>query len=387
MSDEVLWHPTNIHNVNNDTVNLSAVDTDTESEAPTSEFLLRSLRYWASTFSVSLAALSALLSILRMFHPELPTDARTILKTQTHVSTIKMEGGEYYHFGLAKGILSCLKSLILPEQLKIVKVQFNLDGLPLFKSCTLQFCLILAIVNCDYTKHPFLIGLYCGMKKPKCIFEFLKPFIDDLADVLMDGIVYNGQNILVEVSSFVCDAPARAFVKIIKSHNGYSGCDKCVQVGEWQNKMTYPETDAKLRTDSDFNHMIDEDHHLNQKLSPLAGLVKMVTMFPLDYMHLCCLGVTRKLLNSWIRGKATTTRLSTQTVADISEKLKLLSSYTPVEFSWKPRGLSEIDRWKATELRSFMLYTGPVINSCLVSGTVPVFLKHAVVLSQNCIFF
>lgn len=58
------------------------------------------------------------------------------------------------------------------------------------------------------------------MKKPKCIFEFLKPFNDDLADVLMGGIVYNGQNILVEVSSFVCDAPARAFVKIIKSHNG-----------------------------------------------------------------------------------------------------------------------------------------------------------------------
>lgn len=27
VSDEVLWHPTNIHNVNNNTVNLSDVDT------------------------------------------------------------------------------------------------------------------------------------------------------------------------------------------------------------------------------------------------------------------------------------------------------------------------------------------------------------------------
>lgn len=141
-------------------------------------------------FSVSL------LSILRTFHPELPTDARTVLKTQTHVSTIKMEGREYYHFGLAKGIVSRLKSLILSEQLQTVKLQFNLDGLPLFKSCTLQFWPILAIVNCDYAKHPFLVGLYCGMKKPKCIFEFLKPFIDDLAVVLLHGIVYNGRNIL-----------------------------------------------------------------------------------------------------------------------------------------------------------------------------------------------
>lgn len=92
----------------------------------------------------------------------------------------------------------------------------------------------------------------------------------------------------------------------------------------------------------------------------------MVTMFPLGYMHLCCLGVTRKLLIFWIRGKAHITRLSTQTVAEISQKLKLRSPYTPVEFSRKPRGLSEIDHWKATELHSFMLYTGPVVlQNCI----------------------
>ncbi|KAK3539198.1 hypothetical protein QTP86_029582 [Hemibagrus guttatus] len=68
VSDEVLLHPTNMHDVNNDTVNSSEFDSDTESEAPM----------------------------------KLPTDARTVLKTQTHVSTIKLEGGEYYHFGLAR---------------------------------------------------------------------------------------------------------------------------------------------------------------------------------------------------------------------------------------------------------------------------------------------
>lgn len=52
VSNEVLLHPTNMHDVNNDTVNSSDFDSDTESEAPMSEFLLRSLRYWASTFSV-----------------------------------------------------------------------------------------------------------------------------------------------------------------------------------------------------------------------------------------------------------------------------------------------------------------------------------------------
>ena len=57
------------------------VDSESDAEAPTSD-LVTSLRFWASSFSVSLAALTALLSILRVFHPELPRDARTILKTK-----------------------------------------------------------------------------------------------------------------------------------------------------------------------------------------------------------------------------------------------------------------------------------------------------------------
>lgn len=128
--------------------------------------------------------------------------------------------------------------------------------------------------------------------------------------------------------------------------------------------MTYPETKVRLRTDSSFTDMVDEEHHIGN--SPLSGLVKMVSMFPIDYMHLCCLGVTRKLLNMWLKGKDLTTRLPSQTVQTISGKLLMLRSYMPCEF--KPRGLSEMDRWKATELRSFMLYWGPVVlKDCLPS--------------------
>lgn len=70
----------------------------------------------------------------------------------------------------------------------------------------------------------------------------------------------------------------------------------------------------------------------------------------------------------WSKGKDLTTRLPSQTVQTISEKLLMLRSYMPCEFNRKPRGLSEMDRWKATELRSFMLYWGPVVlKDCLPS--------------------
>lgn len=59
-----------------DTVNDYVKDPDdSDDEAPSLECLVTSLRIWASTFSVSLVALTALLSILRVFHPELPKDA------------------------------------------------------------------------------------------------------------------------------------------------------------------------------------------------------------------------------------------------------------------------------------------------------------------------
>ena len=97
------------------------------------------------------------------------------------------------------------------------------------------------------------------------------------------------------------------------------------------------ETKVRLRKDSRFSDMVDQEHHIGN--SPLSGLVQiqMVSMFPSDHMHLCCLGVTRKLIHYWFKGKLAIW-VPSKTVEIISNKLQMLRSYTPCGL----RGLSEI---------------------------------------------
>jgi len=99
---------------------------------------------------------------------------------------------------------------------------------------------------------------------------------------LYTGITCDGVHYKIGVDCFVCDAPARSFVKNIKSHTGYHGWDKCKQEGVYiDNRMTFPETKAALRTDDEFQGKADKAHHRGS--TPLSVLpVGLVTSFVFD---------------------------------------------------------------------------------------------------------
>lgn len=144
-------------------------------------------------------------------------------------------------------------------------------------------------------------------------------------------------------------------MKCIKSHTGYYGCDKCEEEGEWRNnRMLFLNENAPLRTDAKFLLRHNEDHHVDNLPSENIGL-KMVTQFPLDYMHLVCLGVMKTLIKMWIRG-IKGIKLRASQIDQLSIDFKQFLKYIPREFSRKPRGLDELDRWKATEFRLFLLH-------------------------------
>lgn len=82
-----------------------------------------------------------------------------------------------------------------------------------------------------------------------------------------------------------------------------------------------------------------------------------------------CLGVVRRMFH-YMQGGPNRCRLSFQQRSEILDKLKALNGALPSKFAQQPRTLLELDRWKATELRQFLLYTGPVVLRRVVSHAV-----------------
>lgn len=309
---------------------------------------------------MSLVALTALLGLLRLHHPDLPKDARTLLKTEAKFSIGRKCVGLYYYIGILSSFKEKLHQAFQSfENGCTFKLQINIDGLPLFKSSGIQVWPIIGRLLSFPNKEPAVIALFSGPHKPKPAEVFLEDFVAELKE-LESGIDFEGKQIFVQLDSVICDTPARAFVKNIKFHNGYFGCDKCVQQGEYVcGRMTFPLDSYPLRTDESFAQRKDEEHH--QGPDPFQGLnVGMVSQFPGDYMHSVCLGVVRKLVNIWLRG-ALRFRLPASIVNRLSDSLTGLRKYIPLEFARKPRTLRDVDRWKATEFRMFLLYIGPVI--------------------------
>ncbi|CAH0554577.1 unnamed protein product [Brassicogethes aeneus] len=325
------------------------------------------IRGWAIKYNVTTHCLNALLGILRnhIVGSSLPKDCRTLMHTPKLSSILKMDPGLYKHFGIEKAIRCLfLKNNIVEFHNNVVEIGLNIDGLPISNSSKSQFWpILITIRNLPNKAHSqvFPVGIYYGTGKPKSLQDFMQPFINDIENLKNNGLHLCNKNLAVQVVNIICDAPAKAYLLNVKAHNGYHGCNYCTDEGDFINRrMVFLQRNADLRTDESFRLRSDEEYHRDGP-SPLEQIgIGLVSSVPLDYMHLICIGVIKRLIIFWVKGPRDL-RLSVEAMSSMNSNIRNIREYIPEEFSRLPRPLEEIDYWKATELRLFVLYTGALV--------------------------
>lgn len=58
-----------------------------------------------------------------------------------------------------------------------------------------------------------VISVWCGEGNPTVLNEFLGPFVNELNELLKNGVRVDKHHITVFCKCFICDSPARAFIK------------------------------------------------------------------------------------------------------------------------------------------------------------------------------
>lgn len=253
---------------------------------------------WALKNKITHVALNELLAILKSKHDELPSDARVLMKTPRKNTLKIVEPGHYYHFGL-NNCIQKLCSFVTLKNLQQIQVYINIDGLPLFKSSNQQLWPILC--SLVENRHKVgIVGIYCGERKPDDANVFLKDFIAEVIDLSTHGIIISREqerfNYPFKIKGFICDTPAKAFIKFTKGHTGYYSCTKCIKKGSYINdKVCFSNLNKfRDRTDFDFRSKSQEEHHINSKTSDLELIkhLNMIDDFPVEPMHLIDLDVT-----------------------------------------------------------------------------------------------
>ena len=282
----------------------------------------------------------------------------------------------------SEGILSS------PDNLSFL---MNTDGVPVFKSSKVSIWPLYLIINeLPYHKrmaneNMIFAGLWFGEKKP-AMWTFLKPHTHSFA-FLEKGVEmespergkFQCKGILL---SCTCDLPARCLLCNSMQYNGEHGCWKCLQPGQTvrtgvrghSRAFLYQPDDPKgpLRTsegvkEDGIRAATLQQQGVNRSIvngvkgpSWLSALryFDLVSGMAIDYMHGVLLGVQKLLLTLWFSSKFSNRHFSISSKVD-SIDFRLSQILPTSEIKRLPRSIAEhLKYWKASELRSFLLYYG-----------------------------
>lgn len=172
---------------------------------------------WALKHNITRLALQEVGEIFNDYAEKdlLPKDPRTYLQTPRSVEIAAIGDGQFYwHNGLKLCLENVLKNISINTPATTISLNFNMDGLPVFKSKQNEFWPILCNIAEIPAIKPMVVGVYYGKAKTTNLNGYLMPLVNELEPILKNGITLNnGHRITVKIRSFICDSPARAYIK------------------------------------------------------------------------------------------------------------------------------------------------------------------------------
>jgi len=306
--------------------------------------------------------------------------------------------GRYYHMGLERALRHILRGFRADDFPKNgenkgalyprgIEIQLYIDGVAKYKAPTnseVFWPILVRLCNVSKKYKGFLdrdmqvVGLFYGRSKPSDCEEYLSDTLRELKTLLTDGLLLDARGggriaVKVHLESLIADHQARCFLLCTKPSSGYGACERCNLRGLPRVKNTKDGVIKEKggicyvgsgvpRTDASFRAGTDTDHHTD--VSPLLVLtmIDMSRIASLDYMHMICLGVVKRLLNWLLDKKIKCKAYVGDRLGDkLSELHNDISKYTPVEFRRKSGSLKDRTGWKATQYRHFILYTAAAL--------------------------
>ena len=323
--------------------------------------------------NVPTAAADRLLKSFATLYPHIPRDIRT-LTSQTISNNFSVIITDTLFVKIENWIPSMIKHLEKNWHCglsKKVTLAINVDGIPIFENSPYYHFYPLLIKILEFPSKIFTACIFSSEKCKDISLPhpdiFFSSFIDDLNAIKEKGIeTIHGKFDLILSGPIICDAPCRASIKRIVYFSGYSSCERCTVKGTYiGGHVALDDLSCPRRTADSFRNRVDEAHHKQMEITLLEKFgINMVDQFVIDHMHCVFIGVTKRLISRWMQSPAghKKPQLGAFSVQKMSDETEKTSNHIPSEFSRSLEyGLKRISYWKASQLRLFLLYVGPVI--------------------------
>ena len=312
--------------------------------------------------NISTKASNQILNLLHLFGLNfLPKDKRTLMHTPKDNNIKVMGDGFFVYFGLLNQICNhfIFNSVDIQSVSETILTQMNIDGVVMSENSNTHFWPIL-INFPEITNDPFVVACFFGHHKPPSISMFFEEFVSDFNALRIEGFKFLNKTFFLQFQALICDSPARAFVCCSRAHNFTYGCHKCLSKSIWKQGIMHFKQTRNLPIRSSFENEFD----FFVRQSPLKEIgFDFVKNIPIETMHTVYLGALKRFLNLLITKKL----LKKSDLEIIDTRIDTLKKITPVEFARKCRSLNFVSKWKATEFRQFLLYTGPFLLNNLPS--------------------